>query len=57
MYGSHKIARSYTNKKYIVSEGYHGWSDIFVSLTPPANGVVGNFAIIDFPTYQLNKEK
>lgn len=52
-----KIARSYTNKKYIVSEGYHGWSDIFVSLTPPANGVVGNFAIIDFPTYQLNKEK
>lgn len=39
-----KIARAYTENKYlgsdfVVSEGYHGHSDEFVSLTPPALGV------------------
>ena len=35
-----KIARAYTGRKLILSEGYHGWHDEFVSLTPPANGVI-----------------
>jgi len=34
-----RIARAYTGKKYIYSNGYHGWHDDFVSLTPPAYGV------------------
>lgn len=34
-----RIARAYTGKSKIVSEGYHGWSDEFTSLTPPATGV------------------
>lgn len=34
-----RIARAATGRKKILSEGYHGWSDLFVSLTPPAEGV------------------
>jgi glutamate-1-semialdehyde 2,1-aminomutase len=34
-----RIARAYTKRSIVVSEGYHGWSDDFVSLTAPANGV------------------
>lgn len=34
-----KIARAYSGKQIILSEGYHGWHDDFVSLTPPACGV------------------
>lgn len=34
-----RIARSFTGKSVILSDGYHGWHDIFTSLTPPANGV------------------
>jgi glutamate-1-semialdehyde aminotransferase len=34
-----RIARAFTGREWIASEGYHGWSDEFVSLTPPANGV------------------
>ena len=35
-----KIARAFTERKLIISEGYHGWSDEFTSLTPPARGVL-----------------
>lgn len=34
-----KIARAYTGRDLVLSDGYHGWSDDFVSLTPPAKGV------------------
>ena len=34
-----KIARAKTGRDEILSEGYHGWHDEFVSLTPPAVGV------------------
>jgi len=34
-----KIARSYTNRNYVRSQDYHGWSDPFVSLMDPASGV------------------
>jgi glutamate-1-semialdehyde aminotransferase len=43
-----KIARAFTGRKKILSEGYHGWHDAFVSLTPPAKGVVGSFDIESF---------
>jgi glutamate-1-semialdehyde aminotransferase len=34
-----RIARAYTGRDKVLSEGYHGWHDMFTSLTPPANGV------------------
>lgn len=34
-----KMARAYTGKTIVLSEGYHGHEDEFVSLTPPAIGV------------------
>ena len=34
-----RIARTYTGREMVLSEGYHGWSDDFVSMTPPALGV------------------
>lgn len=37
-----KIARAYTKKQRVLSEGYHGWSDEFVALTPPALGTHDN---------------
>jgi len=33
-----KIARAATGRQEILSEGYHGWADGFVSMTPPAHG-------------------
>lgn len=34
-----RMARAYTGREVVVSQAYHGWSDDFVSLTPPARGV------------------
>lgn len=34
-----KIARAKTGRDFVLSEGYHGHHDAFVSLTPPALGV------------------
>jgi len=34
-----RMARAYTERNVILSEYYHGWADIFTSLTPPAKGV------------------
>lgn len=34
-----RIARAHTKRDRVLSCGYHGWSDDFVSLTPPAHGV------------------
>lgn len=34
-----RIARAKTGRDMILSDGYHGWSDDFVSLTDPAVGV------------------
>jgi glutamate-1-semialdehyde aminotransferase len=34
-----RIARAYTNRTRVLSDGYHGHSDLFTSLTEPALGV------------------
>jgi glutamate-1-semialdehyde 2,1-aminomutase len=34
-----RIARAATGRELVVSAGYHGWADDFVSLSPPALGV------------------
>lgn len=40
-----RIARSYTKRDLVVSDGYHGWHDDFVSLTPPASGIPNRLSI------------
>lgn len=39
-----RIARAATEREKILSDGYHGWSDQFVSLSPPAKGVPRMYA-------------
>lgn len=34
-----RVARAYTGRSLVLSDGYHGHSDIWTSLTPPAKGV------------------
>lgn len=34
-----RIARTKTGRKHVLSEGYHGWHDEFIGLTPPALGI------------------
>lgn len=42
------IARAFTGNRYVLSDGYHGWSPEFTFLTPPANGVVEQMHIAKF---------
>lgn len=51
-----KIARAHSGKKLILSEGYHGWSDEFVSLMEPANGVCGSGHIQKLTEYEGDYE-
>jgi glutamate-1-semialdehyde aminotransferase len=41
-----RMARAFNKKVFVTSEGYHGWHDMFTSLTPPAKGVDGMHAIM-----------
>ena len=51
-----RIARAHTNRDVILSEGYHGWHDEFVSLSSPAIGVPAVHRSIDWKTsYRLDK--
>lgn len=34
-----RIARTFRKESFLLSQGYHGWHDEFVSLTPPSLGV------------------
>ncbi len=43
-----RIARAKTGRNKVLSDGYHGWADEFVSMTPPALGVFGVHAIEAF---------
>jgi glutamate-1-semialdehyde aminotransferase len=40
-----RIARAYTGRKTVISEGYHGWSDEFTYLNDNAQGIGCDFAI------------
>jgi glutamate-1-semialdehyde 2,1-aminomutase len=35
-----RIARAVTGRSKVLSHGYHGWSDVFVNLTPPGHGTI-----------------
>lgn len=41
-----RIARAYTGRKLVISEGYHGWSDEFTSLNDNATGIGADFQIV-----------
>lgn len=43
-----RIARAHTDQSYVMSENYHGSSDLWTSLTPPALGVKETFHIGHF---------
>ena len=40
-----RIARTFRGRGEVLSEGYHGWHDEYVSLTPPAFGVYSEHMI------------
>lgn len=46
-----RIARAKTGRDWVLSEGYHGTDDLFVSLTPPALGVTPGHAISSLSTF------
>ena len=35
-----RLARAVTGKKVVLSYGYHGWHADFISMTPPAHGII-----------------
>lgn len=49
-----KIARAFTGRSLILSEGYHGWHSEFTSLTPPAHGIPPIYSQVIVP---LNKRE
>lgn len=52
-----RIARTATGRRRVLSSGYHGWHDEFVSMTPPACGVTGSFDVEPFREIsQINSE-
>ncbi len=40
-----RIARTYRKRATVLSDGYHGFGDEFISLVPPAHGIGGSFPI------------
>lgn len=40
-----RIARAATGRALVLTQGYSGWHDEFVSMQPPALGIVGQFPI------------
>jgi glutamate-1-semialdehyde aminotransferase len=40
-----KIARNYTMRDVVLTQGYHGWNPEFTSLTPPAGGCTSHVFI------------
>jgi glutamate-1-semialdehyde aminotransferase len=43
-----RMARAKNGRSQVYSSGYHGWSDIFTSLTPPSHGVVDEHYIAPY---------
>jgi glutamate-1-semialdehyde 2,1-aminomutase len=41
-----RIARAYTGRKLVISEGYHGWSDEFTALNDNATGIGAQFQTV-----------
>ncbi len=43
-----RIARAHTGRDKVLSSGYHGWADEFVSLSPPGLGIPKRLSIESF---------
>jgi glutamate-1-semialdehyde aminotransferase len=50
-----RFARAYNGRSVVLSEGYHGHSDGFVSMTPPAAGVMDSFQYFDLNKYDITE--
>jgi len=47
-----RIARAYNSSgNYVISDGYHGWHDLFTSMSSPALGVRDSFCAVDTFSY------
>lgn len=51
-----RIARAKTDRKLVLTDGYHGHGDIFTSLTPPALGVKDSFHIEPLEIGKINSD-
>jgi glutamate-1-semialdehyde aminotransferase len=51
-----RFARAYTGRAVVLSEGYHGHSDGFVSMTPPAEGVRDSFEYYDLSKREITSD-
>ena len=51
-----RIARAYTHRKLILSAHYHGWSDGFVSLSPPSIGCPEQYDHSEEPLFYIFDE-
>lgn len=53
-----KIARSYTKKDIVLSNGYHGWHDWSTPITPKSSGTPASYkSIISIPYDDINAVK
>lgn len=50
-----RIARAHTERSKVLSAGYHGWGDDFVSLSPPALGIPKRNEIEQFTSFDQIK--
>lgn len=50
------IARAYTNKSLVLTDGYHGCSDLFTSITEPALGIKDMFHVKQLEGSELTDE-
>ena len=46
-----KIARAYTGRDTVLTDGYHGWHDPFVSVESPASGVHKDQGVVKFTDF------
>lgn len=50
-----KMARAYTGRDTVLSQGYHSWHDSFTSVTPPAHGVHKNQGVMSLDDNEIDK--
>jgi len=51
-----RIARAVTGRSKVLSHGYHGWSDVFVNLTPPGHGTIPSQSELFKSVQQIDKD-
>lgn len=55
--GAIRFARAFNGRPFIATRGYHGWSDEFVSMTPPARGLIQSMRMQTLTTLEAINEQ